>query len=61
MKKWFAITAIFLSSYLVFLVITMPLAFLINTIELPKNIHIDSVSGSIWQGEIKQILVNNNT
>ena len=60
MKKWFAITAIFLSSYLVFLVATMPLAFLINNIELPKNVHINSVSGSIWQGEIAQVAVDNN-
>ncbi|PKG85245.1 general secretion pathway protein GspN [Colwellia sp. 75C3] len=60
MKKWFAITAIFLSSYLVFLVTTMPLAFLINNIELPKNVHISTVSGSIWQGEIAQIAVDNN-
>jgi general secretion pathway protein N len=60
MKKWFAIKAIFLSSYVVFLVTTMPLAFLINNIELPNGIHIDSASGSIWQGEIKKISVNNN-
>ncbi|PKI13167.1 type II secretion system protein N [Colwellia sp. 12G3] len=60
MKKWFAVMAIFLSSYVFFLVATMPLAFLINNIELPKNIQIDTVSGSIWQGEIAQLAVNNN-
>ena len=60
MKKWFAIIAIFLSSYLVFLVTTMPLVFLVNNIEYPKYIDIDTVSGSIWQGEIAQISVANN-
>jgi len=59
MKKWFAITAIFLSSYLAFLVATMPLALLINTIQLPKHLEIGSVSGSIWQGEIAQASINN--
>ncbi len=60
MKKWFAVIAIFLSSYVVFLVATMPLALLINNIELPKSIYIDTVSGSIWQGEIAQVSVSNN-
>ena len=59
MKKWFAVIAIFVSSYLVFLVATMPLALVLNTIKLPKNINIGSVSGSIWQGKITQVLINN--
>ncbi|ALO36077.1 general secretion pathway protein GspN [Colwellia sp. MT41] len=59
MKKWFAFTAIFLSSYVVFLVATMPLALIINTIELPKHIKIGTVSGSIWQGEIAGVMVSN--
>jgi len=60
MKKWFAVIAIFLSSYLIFLVTTMPLAFLINNIKFPKNVQINMVSGSIWQGEITQVSVDNN-
>jgi len=60
MRKWYAFTAIFFSSYLVFLVATMPLALLINNIELPKNVYIGSVSGSVWQGEISQASANNN-
>ena len=60
MKKWFAFTAIFLSSYLAFLVATLPLALVINTVELPKHINVGTVSGSIWQGEITQVTVNNN-
>jgi general secretion pathway protein N len=60
MKKWFAISAIFLSSYVVFLVATMPLKFMINNINIANNIQIDTVSGSIWQGEISTVSVNNN-
>ncbi|MEI6893519.1 MAG: type II secretion system protein N [Colwellia sp.] len=61
MKKWSAFTAIFFTGYLAFLVATMPLALLINNIELPKNLNMGSVSGSVWQGEISQISANNYT
>ena len=60
MKKWFAFTAIFLSSYIAFLVANTPLALVINNIQLPKNIALQGVSGSIWQGEIVRVTVNNN-
>jgi general secretion pathway protein N len=60
MKKWFAVSAIFLSSYIVFVVATMPLIFILNNIKLPKNIQIGTVSGSIWQGEISKFSVDNN-
>ena len=60
MRKWFAFAAVFLCSYVVFLIATLPLALVINNSNLPKNIIIDSVSGSIWQGEIGQVIVNNN-
>ena len=60
MKKWFAFTAIFLSSYLAFLVATLPLALVINTVELPKYVKVGTVSGSIWQGEVTHLTVNNN-
>ena len=60
MKKWFAFTAIFLSSYIAFLLANTPLALVINNITLPKNIVLQGVSGSIWQGEIVRVTVNNN-
>jgi len=60
MKKWFAYTAVFFSSYVVFLVASMPLALVINNIELPRFVEIGGVSGSIWQGEIAQVTANNN-
>lgn len=60
MKKWFAFIAIFISSYLVFLVASTPLALVINNVKLPTNIEIESASGSIWQGEISRVVINNN-
>ncbi len=60
MKKWFAYTAIFLSSYMVFLLASTPLALVINNIKLPKNIVLQGVSGSIWQGEVVKVTINNN-
>lgn len=52
MKKWFGVAAIFFSSYIVFLISTMPLAFLVSSIELPKKTYLENVSGTIWQGHI---------
>lgn len=60
MKKWFAFTAIFLSSYTVFLLANAPLILVTNNIELPRNIEIQGVSGSVWQGEIASAIINNN-
>jgi general secretion pathway protein N len=60
MKKWFACVAIFLSSYIAFLVANAPLAIVTNNIELPRNIEIQGVSGTIWQGKIATVIINNN-
>jgi general secretion pathway protein N len=59
MKKWFAFSAIFLSSYLAFLVANAPLSLVVNNIPLPKDIKLHDVSGSIWQGEISSFWVRN--
>jgi general secretion pathway protein N len=59
MKKWFVFSVIFLSSYLLFLVASTPLLLVTNNIELPKNIQVSGVYGTIWQGEIDKITVNN--
>lgn len=60
MKKWFAFTAIFLSSYMVFLLASTPLALVINNVKLPKNIVLQGISGSIWHGEIGKVIINNS-
>jgi len=61
MKNWFAASAIFLGSYMVFLLSTAPLALVLNNISLPKNIELQGVSGSVWQGGIAQVKINTNT
>ncbi|WP_343814609.1 type II secretion system protein N [Colwellia asteriadis] len=60
MKKWFALGAFFLMSYLVFIIATLPLAFVINSVKLPNHINVQGVSGTVWQGEIAQVVVNQN-
>jgi general secretion pathway protein N len=58
MKKWFILGAVFFVSYLVFIVSTLPLAFIINHSELPKSVTIEAVSGTLWKGEIAQITID---
>jgi len=60
MKKWFAFSAIFLSSYIAFLLVNAPLVLMANNIELPRNIAVQGVSGSIWQGKIASVIINGN-
>ncbi len=60
MKKWFAFSAIFLSSYIVFLLASAPLALVVNNIKLPRNIEIQGISGTVWQGEIAKATINNS-
>jgi len=61
MRKWFVLGAIFLSSYSVFLVATLPVNLVINAVNLPKNVFVVGASGTIWQGTIEQLTVSNNT
>ncbi|WJG09305.1 type II secretion system protein N [Aliiglaciecola sp. LCG003] len=48
-----------IAAYLCFLIAKMPAQQLVNRIELPKNISIVGVRGTIWQGKASQVLVNN--
>ena len=59
MKKWFSLSLFFFLSYMVFIIATLPLAFVVNQSELPKNISIQSVTGTLWQGDIAQITLDN--
>tara|TARA_B110000467_G_C18256061_1_gene443432 strand:+ start:347 stop:1132 length:786 start_codon:yes stop_codon:yes gene_type:complete len=61
MKKWFTLGAIFLTSYLVFMVATVPLPWLVNQVTLPKGLVLSGVSGTVWQGEIAQASFASNT
>ncbi len=57
MKKNFAIAAIFLISYLVFLIATLPSAVVLKQITLPKQVAISGVQGTLWQTRINQLVV----
>jgi general secretion pathway protein N len=58
MKKWFAYGTIFFSAYLVFLVATMPAAWVVSFINLPKNSQVSELSGTVWQSYAKQVRIN---
>jgi general secretion pathway protein N len=58
MKKNFAIAAIFLVLYSVFVVALMPASWLIGQVKLPNNVALAGVEGSIWQTEISQVVVD---
>lgn len=58
MKKNFAIVAIFLVLYSVFVIALMPASWLIGQIKLPKNVAVAGIEGSIWQTKISQVMVD---
>lgn len=55
MKKWFAGGIIFLLTYVVFLVATLPAQVALGYVTLPQGINIQGVSGTIWQTKIAQL------
>lgn len=57
MKKKFAIAAIFLITYLVFLVATLPSTVLLKQLTLPKHIVLSGVAGTLWRTRIDQVSV----
>jgi general secretion pathway protein N len=58
MKKWFAYGAIFFSAYLVFLMATMPAAWVVSFVHLPKNSQVSELSGTVWQSYAKKVRIN---
>jgi len=59
MKKWFTLGVIFFTSYLVFVLATLPLPWLVNKVSLPNTVMLNGVSGTVWQSEIAQVLLIN--
>jgi len=57
MKKKLAIMAIFLLSYVVFVIATIPSTFVLQQVTLPKNIQLYGVSGTLWHTYIEQLHV----
>jgi general secretion pathway protein N len=60
MKKWFSYSAIFFSVYSLFLIATMPVHSLFAFVQLPNNISIKSLTGTVWQANIKQLAIEVN-
>jgi len=61
MKNYFKFSAGFIGLYLFFILSSMPLSFVSQWFELPKNVFVGKVSGSIWQGEISSLVVDGIT
>ena len=55
MKKVSIYLGFFLSVYLFFVIVQLPAQFIISQFNLPKNVVLQNVSGSIWQAEIGQV------
>ena len=58
MKKYFTYGGVFLGAYLTFLVITIPAKVALSYANLPSNIGIYGLSGTIWHSKIDQVAVN---
>ncbi|TWX55229.1 type II secretion system protein N [Colwellia hornerae] len=58
MKKWFAYGAMFFSLYFIFLIATMPAAWVVSFINLPKNSQVSELSGTVWQSYAKQVRID---
>lgn len=58
MKKWFAYGALFLSLYLVFVVMLMPVSFVLSQVSMPKAVKLYGVSGSVWHTKVAQLQYN---
>lgn len=57
MKKTLAISAIFLITYLGFVIATLPATVVLNQVTIPKEIGISGVTGTIWKTNIEQLRV----
>jgi len=58
MKKWFLGALIFILAYLFFIVSQVPAQWVVNKISLPKNVSLQGVKGTIWQANIKRIIID---
>ncbi len=58
MKKKFAIAAIFLITYLGFLIATLPSTVVLQQIFLPKKLVLSGVNGTLWQTNIEQLTID---
>jgi len=61
MKKWFAYGAMFFSVYLVFLISTIPAAWLVTFVKLPSNIQVAEITGTAWKSHTAKISIGGTT
>lgn len=59
MKKRLSLALSIIGLYCVFLVVTLPVGFVLNLVTLPNNIQLSGVKGTIWQSHIDTVMVDN--
>lgn len=57
-KKISIAVVMFILTYLIFLIMLAPANKIVGQLTLPKNIQIQGISGSIWSGEAKEVVVD---
>jgi general secretion pathway protein N len=55
MKKWFGYGVSFLGLYLFFVISTIPAQFLLGFVNVPKEISLTDVSGTLWNTKVEQV------
>jgi len=55
MKKWFVYGALFVGVYLSFVIAKVPAQWVIGKVDLPKELMIENVTGSIWNSSITKM------
>jgi general secretion pathway protein N len=58
MKSKFAYVAIFLVLYSVFVVALAPASWLIAQVNLPSNVKVSAVEGTIWDNHVEQVIID---
>lgn len=58
MKSWKANLGIFIVAYLVFVFATVPAGVIVGLVDLPKNVKLGTVNGSLWNGRASAVEVD---
>lgn len=60
MKSWKANLGIFIIAYVVFVLVTVPAGVIAGMVDLPKNVKLGTVGGSLWDGRASAVQVDND-
>jgi general secretion pathway protein N len=55
MKKWLGYGSSFLGLYLFFVISAIPATFALSFVEVPKDISIENVTGTLWNTKVEQV------